>query len=163
MSVDGEGDDAHVADKMTPEQRSANMRAVRSKNTAPELAVRRLIHGLGYRYRLHRKNLPGRPDVVFGPKRKVIFVHGCFWHGHEDARCRGGGRPKSNVAFWDAKLTRNKERDAEREAALIALGWSVLTVWECETVEPLKLKERLVQFLEGRPDGDQSPMQKYRR
>jgi DNA mismatch endonuclease, patch repair protein len=135
-----------VADRITPEERSANMRAVKSKDTGPELAVRRAVYRLGFRYRLHRRDLPGKPDLVFGPKRKIIFVHGCFWHGHDE--CRGSGRPKSNAIFWEAKLTRNKERDAERVAALTAMGWNVLTVWECETVDLAKLERRLLKFLQ---------------
>ena len=107
------------------------MRAVGRKDTAPELAVRRLLHRLGYRFRLHRRDLPGTPDVVLPGRRTVVFVHGCFWHGHEG--CRGGRTPKTNTAFWRDKIARNKERDARKEAELRAGGWDVVTVWECET------------------------------
>jgi DNA mismatch endonuclease, patch repair protein len=134
-------------DKLTPERRSENMRRIKSKDMAPELAVRRLVHKLGYRYRLHRKDLPGKPDLVFGPKRKVIFVHGCFWHGHEREGCLDARRPKSNTSYWNPKLSRNKERDTERIAALEAVGWEVLVIWECETKNDKALRTRLRQFL----------------
>ena len=110
--------------------RSQIMRAVKSKDTKPEMIVRRLVHGMGYRYRLHRAGLPGKPDLVFGPRRKVIFVHGCFWHGHN---CKRGARvPKTNVEYWTAKINRNRQRDEACEASLVAMGWRVLIVWECE-------------------------------
>lgn len=138
-------------DKLTPERRSENMRRIKSKNMKPELAVRRLVHELGYRYRLHRKDLPGKPDLVFGPKRKVIFVHGCFWHGHELEGCLDARKPKSNIGYWNPKLTRNKERDAERVVALKAAGWKVLTIWECETKEMGKVEKRVKRFLAKKP------------
>lgn len=107
------------------------MRAVKSKDTAPELIVRKLAYGLGHRYRLHRKELPGKPDLVFVGKRKVVFVNGCFWHGHD---CKRGARPpKSNFTYWKAKIARNVERDRSNLAALRSCGWEVLTVWECQT------------------------------
>lgn len=134
-------------DKLTPERRSENMRRIKSKDMKPELLVRRLVHGLGYRYRLHRKDLPGKPDLVFGLKRKVIFVHGCFWHGHEREGCLDARRPKSNTGYWNPKLTRNKERDAERISALQADRWDVLVIWECETTDSKALRIRLRQFL----------------
>jgi DNA mismatch endonuclease (patch repair protein) len=134
-------------DKLTPERRSENMRRIKSKDMKPELVVRRLVHGLGYRYRLHRKDLPGKPDLVFGSKRKVIFVHGCFWHGHELKGCLDGRRPKSNTSYWVPKLARNKSRDAERIAALEANGWTVLTIWECETKDLGAVERRLKLFL----------------
>ena len=107
-------------DKLTPERRSENMRRIKNKGMKPEMAVRRLVHGLGYRYRLHRKDLPGRPDLTFGPKRKVIFVHGCFWHQH--SQCREGRPPGSNAGYWGPKLARNVERDAQHLASLKELG-----------------------------------------
>lgn len=110
--------------------RSANMRAIRSKDMKPELAVRSLIHGMGYRYRLHRHDLPGRPDMVFPSRRKTIFVHGCFWHSHD---CRKAHEPKTNLDYWRPKLKRNKLRDARNLAALKAAGWQCLVIWECET------------------------------
>ena len=123
------------------------MRRIKSKDMKPELEVRRLVHRLGYRYRLHRKDLPGRPDLVFGPMKKVIFVHGCFWHGHEREGCLDARRPKSNLHYWNPKLTKNKERDAERIAALQAAGWDVLVIWECETKHDKGLRTRLRHFL----------------
>ncbi|MEW2913212.1 DNA mismatch endonuclease Vsr [Leisingera sp. JC11] len=134
-----------MADKLTPERRSANMAKIRAKNTKPEMLVRRMVHGMGYRYRLHRKDLPGKPDLVFGPRRKVIFVHGCFWHLHD---CRDGRIPASRRDYWEPKLQRNAERDAEQLAALQAAGWQVLTVWECETKDLGALQSRLAEFLE---------------
>ncbi|MGY3134575.1 DNA mismatch endonuclease (patch repair protein) [Bradyrhizobium sp. USDA 4501] len=136
-----------MADKLTPERRSENMRRIKSKDMKPELLVRRMVHGMGHRYRLHRKDLPGKPDLVFGPKHKVIFVHGCFWHGHEREGCLDARRPKSNTDYWNPKLTRNKERDAERIASLEANGWNVLVVWECETKDAKALQSRLRKFL----------------
>lgn len=127
--------------------RSANMRAIKSTDTNPELVVRRLVHSLGYRYRLHRKDLPGKPDLVFGPRRKVIFVHGCFWHGHD---CRRGFRtPGENPQYWTGKIGRNVERDAVNQAKLMEAGWKILTVWECETagMAGSLLGERLKTFL----------------
>ena len=107
------------------------MRAVKCKDTAPEMVVRRLVHSLGYRYRLHRRDLPGKPDLVFGPRRKVIFVHGCFWHGHT---CKRGNRqPKTNADYWRKKIQVNKERDKSTLEELRARGWEILVVWECET------------------------------
>ena len=134
-------------DKLTPERRSENMRRIKSKDMKPELSVRRMVYGLGHRYRLHRRDLPGKPDLVFGPKKKVIFVHGCFWHGHEREGCLDARRPKSNTEYWNPKLERNKERDAERIDALQADGWDVLVIWECETKDEMKLRSRLRQFL----------------
>lgn len=133
-----------MADKLTPERRSANMAKIRAKHTKPEMLVRRMVHGMGFRYRLHRKDLPGKPDMVFGPRRKVIFVHGCFWHLHE---CRDGRIPSSRRDYWEPKLRRNAERDAEQLAALQAAGWQVLTVWECETKDRAALENRLADFL----------------
>lgn len=107
------------------------MRAVRSRDTTPEMIVRRAATALGYRYRLHKAELPGKPDLVFGPRRKVVFVHGCFWHGHD---CPRGARiPKTNVDYWRAKISRNLARDRENAAALERAGWRVLTIWECST------------------------------
>ena len=124
------------------------MGRIRGKDTKPEMAVRRLLHGLGYRYRLHRKDLPGKPDLVFGKRRKIIFVHGCFWHQHPDPQCRGGRIPKSRLDYWGPKLARNVERDAVNEGLLKADGWDVLTVWECEIKHLETLAPRLVEFLE---------------
>jgi DNA mismatch endonuclease, patch repair protein len=109
--------------------RSANMRAIRSKDMRPELAVRSLVHRMGYRFRLHRKDLPGKPDLVFVSRRKVIFVHGCYWHGH---LCKLAHTPKTNTAYWGPKLQRNRARDKKNLKSLRRLGWTPLVIWECE-------------------------------
>lgn len=126
--------------------RSENMRRIRGRNTGPELTVRKLLRELGFTgYRLHRKGLPGRPDVVFVGCRKVIFIHGCFWHSHG---CKVGSRePKSNRDYWLPKIKRNRVRDAEHLISLQGLGWSVLTVWECELHDLKRLTGRLTAFL----------------
>ncbi|MDH6268461.1 DNA mismatch endonuclease (patch repair protein) [Rhizobium sp. SG_E_25_P2] len=138
----------------TPEQRSAVMRKVKSKHTAPELKLRKLLTSLGYRYRLHRADLPGKPDLVFPGRRKLIFVHGCFWHGHDCAR--GARAPKTNVDYWSQKIARNRARDAAHQEALAAAGWWALTVWECEMKDDAALAERLCGFL-GRHGTDGAP------
>ena len=124
--------------------RSANMRAIRSKGMKPELAVRSLVHRLGYRFRLHRKDLPGKPDLVFGPRRKVIFVHGCFWHCHD---CRVAHTPKSNQAYWNPKLQRNQARDLKNVEALALQGWQSLLIWECETKNMETVSNKVEKFL----------------
>lgn len=123
------------------------MAAIKSKGMKPEMIVRRLVHGMGYRYRLHRKGLPGKPDLVFGPKNKVIFVHGCFWHQHEKSECLDGRAPKSNTSYWGPKLQRNVERDRSNLLELSALGWDVLVIWECETKDSDALRQRVREFL----------------
>ncbi|MEF2549421.1 very short patch repair endonuclease [Aurantimonas sp. E1-2-R+4] len=133
-----------MVDKLTPEARSRLMARVKGKHTKPEMIVRRTAHGLGYRFRLHRKDLPGRPDLAFPRLRKVIFVHGCFWHRHD---CPRGTTPRTNRSFWDKKLARNVERDSAAIVALEAAGWSPLVVWECETRDYKKLVERMRIFL----------------
>lgn len=138
-----------MTDKISKRRRSVNMAAIRSSGTKPELIVRRAVTTLGYRYRLHRKDLPGKPDLVFGPKRKVIFVHGCFWHMHPKAKCPDARLPKSNTAYWSPKLARNVARDRQHAKALKKLGWRVLVIWDCETRDPLKLGVRLTTFLAG--------------
>lgn len=127
--------------------RSRNMAAIRSKNTKPELIVRSLAHRLGYRFRLHAKDLPGNPDLVFLSRKKVIFVHGCFWHQHSSAKCRDGRMPKSNRSYWKPKLLKNVERDKRSLAALRALKWKMLVVWECETKNPDRVARVLTKFL----------------
>ena len=123
------------------------MQAVRSKDTAPEMYVRRLLHRHGYRYSLHRIDLPGCPDLVFGSRRKVVFVHGCFWHGHG---CRRGRRvPKSNTEYWTAKIARNRGRDIKTRKALKTAGWAVLVLWECQLRDESKTLARLTRFLDG--------------
>ena len=123
------------------------MRRIRSKGMKPEMMVRRLVHSLGYRYRLHGRTLPGRPDLVFANRGKVIFVHGCFWHQHPN--CRISRLPKSNQDYWVPKLNRNKQRDAQHKAALRKLGWKCLVVWECETENLAKLTGKVRRFLES--------------
>lgn len=135
-----------MVDRLTPQRRSENMRAIRGRHTKPELLVRRTLHAMGFRFRLHLKDVPGTPDVVFPKRRKAIFVHGCFWHSH--ASCRKAYRPKSRVDFWNAKLERNQTRDSEVQEALSALGWSSLIVWECEAVDSEHLRNKLAQFLD---------------
>ena len=130
----------------TAEQRSRIMRAVKSRDTAPELAVRRLVHGKGYRFRLHRKDLPGNPDIVLSARRKVILVHGCFWHGHRCAR--GDRQPKTNRAYWALKITRNRKRDTRNRRMLRTAGWSVLVVWECQLKDATRLARRIDTFLQ---------------
>ena len=133
-------------DTRTPEQRRRIMQAVKSKDTAPELVVRRRLHRLGYRYRLHRKDLPGRPDIVFVARRKTIFVHGCFWHGHD---CSKGRLPKSRLDYWRPKLERNVAKDKANVGRLNSLGWQVLTVWQCELADLDRLTDRIERFLRG--------------
>jgi DNA mismatch endonuclease (patch repair protein) len=132
-------------DVFTPVQRAAVMRAVKGANTAPELRVRKLLWSEGFRYRLNVKTLPGKPDIVFRPLRSAIFVHGCFWHGHD---CRRGARmPKANNAYWKAKIERNRERDIRNAATLKETGWRTLTIWECQMKDPEALRQRLLAFL----------------
>jgi len=120
------------------------MARIGSKNTAPELAVRKMLHAMGYRFRLHRRDLPGKPDIVLPSRRKVIFVHGCFWHSHG---CRIGRPPKSRLEFWGPKLARNRARDEESLQALRLKGWDALTLWQCEIKQGTELADRLRKFL----------------
>jgi DNA mismatch endonuclease, patch repair protein len=129
--------------------RSQHMARIRAKDTLPELLVRSCVHRLGYRFTLHRRDLPGTPDLVFPSRRCVVFVHGCFWHQHPCASCRIAHQPKSNVPFWLSKLSRNVERDARNIAALRTSGWRVLVLWECELDDPIALAFRVLCFLEG--------------
>lgn len=124
------------------------MARVRSKNTQPERLVRRLVFALGYRYRLHDRKLPGCPDLVFGPKRKAIFVHGCFWHRH--ARCVLARLPKSRLDFWLPKLEGNKSRDQRNKRALARRGWNVLTIWECQLSDTERLNDKIRRFLDAK-------------
>src|SRR5471032_2063224 len=121
------------------------MRAVRRSNTAPELIVRQQLHALGYRYRLHRKDLPGTPDIVLPRHKKIILVHGCFWHGHDD--CRRAKLPTNNAETWRRKIEANKNRDARNISELSSLGWRILVLWECEVADLSSIRERLSQFL----------------
>jgi DNA mismatch endonuclease (patch repair protein) len=134
-----------MADDLTPQQRSLCMAAVKGKDTTPELLVRRLIHRLGYRYVLHSQKLPGKPDLVFPSRQKVIFIHGCFWHMHT---CTHGRKaPASNAEYWKCKRTGNRTRDRRNTAALKAEGWDVLVVWECWTRDLASLSARVASFL----------------
>jgi DNA mismatch endonuclease, patch repair protein len=133
-------------DKLTPKARSENMRQIRSKNTSPEIIVRKLVFSLGYRYRLHRKDLPGNPDLVFPARKKVIFVHGCFWHQHNG--CREGRVPGSRQEYWAPKLERNKARDEFHLTSLKQLGWKALVIWECELKQLDASISRIVHFLQ---------------
>lgn len=122
------------------------MSRIRSKDTQPEIAVRSILHRLGYRFRLHRKDLPGRPDIVLPKYRKILLVQGCFWHGHE---CRLGSKPKSNEGYWSAKIQANRDRDVRNIDSMVRQGWSVLQVWECEIRRLTGLPEKLEAFLKG--------------
>jgi DNA mismatch endonuclease, patch repair protein len=134
-------------DSVSPARRSEIMGRVRSRDTKPEMQVRRLIHAMGYRYRLHAKDLPGKPDLVFRPRRKLVFVHGCFWHRHPG--CALARLPKSREEFWLTKLEANRQRDAKTELALREMNWSVLTIWECELSDIAKLKNKIKDFLDA--------------
>jgi DNA mismatch endonuclease, patch repair protein len=120
------------------------MQAVKGRDTGPELMVRSILHRLGYRFRLHRKDLPGTPDIVLPGRSAAIFVHGCFWHGHE---CRIGRLPKSKLDYWGPKIVANRARDRRKRRSLIAAGWRVLTVWQCALADPDALRRRLTAFL----------------
>lgn len=133
-------------DVFSREKRSRIMSRVSGKNTKPELLVRSLLHKMGFRFRLHRKDLPGKPDIVLPKFKKVIFIHGCFWHGHID--CRRSKRPTTNEEFWKEKLDRNKERDKNSLKNLSDLGWGVLVIWVCEINDTQQLKYKLLMFLE---------------
>lgn len=134
----------HCMDTLTPEARSRLMSRIRGKDTKPELVVRSILHRMGYRFRLHRKDLPGRPDVVLPRHKKVVLVHGCFWHGH---LCKIAPGSKSNKAYWSSKIEANRARDERNRAALTGLGWDVLELWECEIRNAQKTEERLRSFM----------------
>lgn len=134
-----------IVDTLTAKQRSERMALVRSKNTKPEMVVRKLVHSMGYRYRLHVPTLPGKPDMVFPSKKAVIFVHGCFWHRHSG--CKLARLPKSRLDFWFPKLNANQERDTRQARVLRRLGWRVMTVWECQVVKSEILQRRITRFL----------------
>jgi DNA mismatch endonuclease (patch repair protein) len=135
-----------MSDKFTSEERSRIMSRVKGQNTKPEKVIRSLLHSMGYRFRLHRKDLPGKPDIVLPKHRKVIFVHGCFWHGHEN--CRRAARPKANAEFWNKKLDSNIARDTNTQAELKKLGWQFLVIWQCEMKDIEKLRQQLAHFLQ---------------
>ncbi|GMX63616.1 very short patch repair endonuclease [Paenibacillus elgii] len=133
-------------DKYSKEKRHEIMSKVKSKNTDLEIKLRKILHKLKYRFRLHRKDLPGNPDIVLPKHKKVIFVHGCFWHGHH---CKKGNLPKSNLEYWQPKIVANKERDKRNIEKLKEMGWNVLTVWGCEIKEISVLEEKLTSFLKN--------------
>jgi|SRR6185312_8722740 len=135
-------------DSLNSEQRSKTMAKVRSKDTKPELVVRRLVHGMGYRYGLHSNKLPGSPDLVFPKYKKVIFIHGCFWHRHSDVNCKLARLPKSRIEFWTEKLEGNKTRDFAKQKELHALGWKHLVIWECQLANKNLLKSKIKTFLQ---------------
>lgn len=137
-------------DNLNPSDRKRTMQQVRSVDTKPEMVVRRMLHGMGYRYRLHRSDLPGKPDIVFIRQRCVIFVHGCFWHSHN---CKAGvKRPKTNKDYWQNKLEKNRLRDEVHQEQLKANGWNVLIVWECDVKQLEQLQSKLITFLENHID-----------
>lgn len=136
-----------MVDTISKAKRSENMRAVKSKNTAPEQALRRILHARGYRYRLHGKDLPGKPDLVFPIRKKVIFVHGCFWHRHLSKTCRRSNLPKSNQSYWVPKLRGNQIRDKQHRRTLANLGWKSFVIWECEVKDEAKVLKRATSFL----------------
>jgi DNA mismatch endonuclease (patch repair protein) len=149
------GQGGSVTDVFTPEKRSAVMRRVPGRDTTPERAVRKALTRLGARYRLHRKDLPGKPDVVLPGRRLALFVHGCFWHGHDCAR--GARVPKQNRDYWLGKVARNRARDARARDALAALGWRVETVWECDLKDAGALEQRLHALLRADKDAGHEP------
>lgn len=134
-----------MADKFTPEQRSRVMARVKGYDTGPELIVRKMLHRLGYRFRLHCKDLPGKPDIVLPKHKKVIFVHGCFWHGHKG--CHRAARPSTNVDFWNRKIDGNIRRDRKAQRLLRVMGWRVVVIWQCNTKDAELLMRRLERFL----------------
>ena len=138
-----------MIDTLTPSARSERMGRVRGRDTKPEMVVRRLIHGMGYRYRLQARDLPGRPDIVFRKRKKAIFVHGCFWHRHPDPSCKLARLPKTRLDFWLPKLEGNRKRDIANVKRLEEMGWQVLLVWECELRDREQLKNVLRRFIEG--------------
>jgi len=135
-----------MTDVFSKVKRSEIMRKIKGANTVPEMLVRSMIHRMGYRFRLHSKELPGRPDIVLPKHRKVIFVNGCFWHRHY--RCNRATLPDTNKTFWEKKIDRNVERDKEVRKKLRAQGWKVLTIWQCQIKNPTKMRRKIESFLE---------------
>ncbi len=136
-----------MADTLSPTERSQRMSRVRGRHTGPEMLVRRLVHAMGYRYRLHSSDLPGRPDLVFPGRKKVIFVHGCYWHRHDDPACKLARLPKSRLEFWLPKLEENAERDRRNQLLLVQKDWDILTLWECQLSNRAFLESRIRAFL----------------
>jgi DNA mismatch endonuclease, patch repair protein len=133
-------------DSVTKLERSLLMSRIRSKDTGPELVVRSILHRFGYRFRLHRKDLPARPDIVLPRHRKIILVHGCFWHGHT---CRLASKPKSNKSYWSSKIRTNRSRDSRNLKALVSQGWKVLELWECDIRKADGLEQKVQDFMRG--------------
>lgn len=147
-----------MSDRVSAEQRSRNMARVKNKNTAPEIIVRRTLHRLGYRFRLHRRDLPGSPDIVLPRHHTVVFVHGCFWHSHPG--CSRATRPKANSDFWDAKLDKNVARDKEAQEKLNTQGWRVLVIWQCQTKNRANLEALIRRFFgTGEAHGEKGRIQ----
>jgi len=138
-----------MVDTLTKAERSERMGRIGWKDTRPEMRVRRLVHGMGYRYRLHRRDLPGCPDLIFPRFKKALFIHGCFWHRHPDPSCKLARLPKSNLDFWLTKLEGNRLRDQRNQAALMALGWDYMIIWECELKDLKQIEIKLKMFLDG--------------
>jgi DNA mismatch endonuclease (patch repair protein) len=136
-----------MPDSLSPQERSLRMALVKGRNTKPELVVRQIVHSLGYRYRLHKSELPGSPDLVFASRRKLIFVHGCFWHRHPDPKCKLARLPKSRLDFWLPKLESNRQRDIRVIKIASDMGWEPLVIWECELSDTQKLRNKLRCFL----------------
>ncbi|MDG4476856.1 very short patch repair endonuclease [Thiovibrio frasassiensis] len=134
-----------MVDTLSLKERSERMSRIRGKDSNPEMKLRRLVHGLGFRYRLHVKNLPGKPDLVFPARHAVIFMHGCFWHRHEG--CKLARLPKSKLDFWEEKLETNRQRDLSHHQQLLELGWNVLVVWECQLGDPVNVSRIIQEFL----------------
>ncbi|SEB44290.1 very short patch repair endonuclease [Terriglobus roseus] len=137
-----------MADTLTETERSQRMALIHGKDTGPELAVRKMIYGMGYRYRLHDKRIPGKPDLVFVGRKKAIFVHGCFWHRHPDITCKLARMPKSRLDFWGPKLERNRQRDEQVARELAEQGWQALTIWECQLTAMPSVAETVRSFLD---------------
>lgn len=136
-----------MADTLSTKERSLRMALIRAKNTGPELVVRHLVHGMGYRYRLHGSAVPGKPDLVFAGRKKVIFVHGCFWHRHPDSTCKLARMPKSRLDFWAPKLEKNRQRDEFVANELAEQGWQALTIWECQLTDMTAVAEQVRSFM----------------
>jgi len=144
-----------MSDTLTTDQRSERMRRIKGQDTGPEMVVRRLVHGMGFRYRLHRRDIPGNPDLVFPSRWKAIFVHGCFWHRHPDPSCNLARMPKSRRNFWVSKLEKNRARDIRKQRELEEMGWEYLIIWECQIGRNLELKNKIHDFL-VEADGENS-------
>ena len=141
-----------MTDTLTPKERSQRMSLVRGKDTKPEMFVRRLVHRMGYRYRLHRRDLPGTPDLVFPGRKKVLYVHGCYWHRHPDPKCKLARLPKSRLEFWLPKLEANAARDRQNQEKIKQIGWNYLVIWECQLKDKVALERKIRSFLDNEVD-----------